>query len=195
MIVLFQVKVKYFVELDLFFYFIPIFAILFIFTGFWMFLYQGYNKIYEKDKYFIILFNLLIFNVNAVLIYLKISGIFNLLTWFNILGIFSLVQSFNFLYFSLQDIKSNGKNGSSLSSSNEVESWENYITAMDIIMNISVILFFLLLGFYFDNHLDDTRKVALFILTWMFSIFMIIKFVYRNLKIKNYFEWKKTVTV
>ena len=174
--------------MDCFYYFIPVFAILFIFTGFWMFLYHGYQQIYEKDKFYIVLMNLLIFDLITVFIYFKISKIMVILSWFNILGIISLVNGFNFLYFFLQSM--DGKHRPVLNNV-ENESWESYLTLMNIVLNVSVILFFPMMGLYLDDCLKKARENFLFMLVWLSLIILIVKFYDRNQKIKEFCEWKK----
>ena len=192
MVILHLNRFKVITSLDRFYFFIPIFAVFFIFTAFWMFLYRGYEQIYEKDKFFVILMNLFIFNLVCVLIYLKLSNMLSILNWFNILGILSMLHGFNFLYFALQNIdkKNNTFNSTQYTDQNTCES---YLLLIDIIINVSFILFFSLLGFYLDNNLNKNRENALFVLIWITSILLIIKFYNRNEKIKNFNEWKKMV--
>jgi len=121
---------------------------------------------------------------------------FTALNWFNILGILSVLHGFNFLYFALQGLNKKGSHSySNTTNTNENNNCESYLALIDILLNVSLILFFPILGFYLDNHLKNTREMALFVLTWLCSTFIIVKFYNRNEKIKNFFEWKKMVIV
>jgi hypothetical protein len=185
-------QIDFFMRINAFVYFIPIFGILFIITLFWVFLHQGYKRENELNFFYFILFNILIINTLCLIIYLKISLEYNFIGWVHILGFLALLWAVNLILFSTYF--SSRLNGS-FAEFNSSKSEDSLILIFDILMNMCLICFLCLLGLYLDNKLEKIKLNALFVLLWVFFSLVCMKASYKNNKIQNYFEWKKMVII
>lgn len=189
----------FFNNIHAFILFIPVFGVLFIFTLFWIFLYQGYKKEEDLRFFYFVLYNLIILNAFAIIVCSKVcfngslSFMDNIL-WSHIFLILTLIYAFDILVF-IYYINNNPKAKAYSSQFFEVRAEDSMQIVLNILLFFCFICFLSLLGIYLDNKLEKKRTKTLFLLNWFFFLIIIGKAMYGRKKINNYFEWKKMVII
>lgn len=171
--------------MSLIYYFIPIFALLFIINLFWGFLYLGYRKIEELTYFYFILFNIILLDSFILSIYLKLELNLDYIPWMYLLGSLCFICATNYMILSNCSFGQKEKNN--------FPSQDSLFIVIDILLNMCSICFIVLLGLFLDNRLKGVKVVPLFIMIWFFNTLIIIKLIVKNTTISNFFEWKKMV--